>query len=140
VSNTVFILPLVLWHNQQTIAHLILRPKPRNRHGDFVGQITKPELPVLRSKPGNPSTMVLRLSQETRAPRLLVHGADYTQHHPTSRSSGHQVPDLCLTISDHLHQVSYSFLNPCCCLPCRTCHLHTTRQANTFLHATQIIG
>jgi hypothetical protein len=33
---------------------LILRPKPRNRRGDFESQITKPELPVLRSKPKNP--------------------------------------------------------------------------------------
>jgi hypothetical protein len=27
---------------------LVLRPKPKNRHGDFEAQITKPELPVLR--------------------------------------------------------------------------------------------
>jgi hypothetical protein len=46
--------PLVLWHNQQTEAHLILRSKPRNRRGDFEAQITKPELSVLRPKPGNP--------------------------------------------------------------------------------------
>jgi hypothetical protein len=32
-----------------------LRPKSRNRHGDFVGQITKLQLPVLRPKPENPS-------------------------------------------------------------------------------------
>jgi hypothetical protein len=32
-----------------------LRPKPRNHHDDFVGQITKPQLSVLRPKPGNPS-------------------------------------------------------------------------------------
>jgi hypothetical protein len=31
-----------------------LRPKPRNRHGDFEAQITKPELLVLRPKPENP--------------------------------------------------------------------------------------
>jgi hypothetical protein len=29
-------------------------PKPRNRRGDFVAQITKPEMPVLWPKPGNP--------------------------------------------------------------------------------------
>jgi hypothetical protein len=34
---------------------LVLRPKPRNRHDDFVGQITKMQLPVLRPKPGNSS-------------------------------------------------------------------------------------
>jgi hypothetical protein len=28
--------------------------KPRNRHGDFEAQITKPELPILRPKPKNP--------------------------------------------------------------------------------------
>jgi hypothetical protein len=42
-----------------------------------------------------PSTLVLRLNQETHAPRLQVHGADRTQRHPTSRSPGHRVPDLC---------------------------------------------
>jgi hypothetical protein len=34
---------------------LVLRPKPRNHRGDFVGQIIKLQLPVLRPKPGNPS-------------------------------------------------------------------------------------
>jgi hypothetical protein len=33
---------------------LVLKPKPRNRRGDFDAQITKPKLPVLRLKPGNP--------------------------------------------------------------------------------------
>jgi hypothetical protein len=28
-----------------------LRHKPRNRRGDFMGQITKPQLSVLRPKP-----------------------------------------------------------------------------------------
>jgi hypothetical protein len=31
---------------------LILRPKIRNRRGDFEVQITKPELPILRLNPG----------------------------------------------------------------------------------------
>jgi hypothetical protein len=44
-----------LWHNQQTEACLVLRPKSRSRRGDFEAQITKPELPVLRPKPRNPS-------------------------------------------------------------------------------------
>jgi hypothetical protein len=43
-----------LWHNRQTEANLVLRHKPRNRRGDFEVQITKPKLPVLRPKPGNP--------------------------------------------------------------------------------------
>jgi alkanesulfonate monooxygenase SsuD/methylene tetrahydromethanopterin reductase-like flavin-dependent oxidoreductase (luciferase family) len=33
---------------------LILRLKPKNRRSDFETQITKPELLVLRPKPGNP--------------------------------------------------------------------------------------
>jgi hypothetical protein len=32
----------------------MLKPKPRNRRGDFEAQITKPKLSVLRLKPGNP--------------------------------------------------------------------------------------
>jgi hypothetical protein len=46
--------PSVLWCNRQTKAHLVLRPNPRNQHGDFEAQITKPKLPVLRPKLGNP--------------------------------------------------------------------------------------
>jgi hypothetical protein len=41
-------------HVDKTKTCLVLRPKPRNRRGDFETQITKPELPVLRPKPGNP--------------------------------------------------------------------------------------
>jgi hypothetical protein len=55
MPHAVFFLPSVLWHSRQTIAHLVLRPKPRNRRDDFVGQINKPQLPVLRPKTGNPS-------------------------------------------------------------------------------------
>jgi hypothetical protein len=43
-----------LWRNQQTKACLVLRPEPRNHRGDFEVQITKPELLILRPKPGNP--------------------------------------------------------------------------------------
>jgi hypothetical protein len=32
-----------------------LRHKSRNRHGDFVGQITKPQLSILIPKPKNSS-------------------------------------------------------------------------------------
>jgi hypothetical protein len=34
---------------------MVLRPKPRNRCGDFEAQITKPDRPVLRLKSENPS-------------------------------------------------------------------------------------
>jgi hypothetical protein len=33
---------------------LVLKPKPRNCRDDFEAQITKPELPILRPKSGNP--------------------------------------------------------------------------------------
>jgi hypothetical protein len=66
-----------------------------------------------------------------------MHGADCTWRHLTSRSPGHRAPDLCLIISGPLHQVSYSYHNPHCYLSCRTCHLHTTRQANTILHTNK---
>jgi hypothetical protein len=66
-----------------------------------------------------------------------MHGVDHTRRHPTSRSSGHRVPDLCVTIPDPLHQVSYSCHDPHHCLLCRTCYLHTTRQANTILHTNK---
>jgi hypothetical protein len=78
--------------NQQPSSHLVLRPKPINHRGDFEAQITKPYLPVLRPKLGTLSTLVLRLNLETRASRLLVHDADHTQCHLTSRLSGHRVP------------------------------------------------
>jgi hypothetical protein len=133
VSRTI-LLPSVLWCNRQTVTHLVLRLKPRKHRGDFEAQITKPELPILKPKPGNPSTLVLRPNQETHTPRLLVHGADRTRRHPTSRSFDHRVPDLCLTILGPMHQVSYSCLDPHRCPPCRTRHLYTTRKANTILY------
>jgi hypothetical protein len=146
VSRAVFILPLILWCNRQIIAHLVLRHKPKNCHNNFVAQITKLQLSVLRPKLGNPkppvlrpnwekpSTLILRPNQETHAPCLLVHSADRSWHHPTSRSSGHRIPDLCLIIPNSLHQVSYSFHDRRRCPPCHTCHLHITRQANVILH------
>jgi hypothetical protein len=100
---------------------LVLRPKPRNCHGDFQAQITKP------------SPLVLRLNRETCASRLLhVYDADLTWRHLTSWSSGHRVPDLCLTIPYPLHQISDSCLDPRCCSPCRIRYLHIMRQANVF--------
>jgi hypothetical protein len=126
--------PSILWRNRQTEAHLVLSPKPWNRHGDFEAEITKPVLSVLRPKEGNSSTLVLRLNQETRAPHLHVHGVDRRQRHPTSRSPDHQVHDLCLTIPGPLHHISH---DPHRCSPCHTCHLHTTRQVNVILHTNK---
>jgi hypothetical protein len=133
MSHIVLLL-LDLWCNWKIITRLVLRPKPKNRCGDFEAQITKLKLRVLRPKLRNPSTLVLRLNQETRAPRFLMHGVERTQRHPTSWWVDHRVPDLCLTFPSPLHQVSYSCLDPCRCLPWSTCDLHMMRQVNTILH------
>jgi hypothetical protein len=113
---------------------LVFEPKPRNYRGDFEVQITKPELQVLMPKPRNSSTFVLRFKQETRAPRLHVHGIYRIRHHPTSQSLSHRVSNLCLIIPGPLHQISYSYHNHHHCLSCRTCYLHTTRQVNVIPH------
>jgi hypothetical protein len=42
------------------------------------------------------------------------------------------------TIPGPLHQVSYSYHGPYRYMPYRTCHLHTTRQANTILRTKKI--
>jgi hypothetical protein len=60
---------------------LVLRHKPRNRRGDFEAQITKPELPILRLKLGNPpppwfwgSTKKPTASFEAKPPEAVVAG------------------------------------------------------------------
>jgi hypothetical protein len=52
-----------------------------------------------------------------------------------TRPVNHPVTEYptCVTISDSLHQVSYSYHSHHHCTPCRTCQLHTTRQANAIL-------
>jgi hypothetical protein len=62
--------PSVFWRNRQTEAQLVLRPKPRNRRGDFEAQITKPELPVLRPKQGNPPPPWFEVQPRNRPPIL----------------------------------------------------------------------
>jgi hypothetical protein len=134
--------------NRETLHHLGFEAQPRNRPPVLRPNRKKPSPPVLRSNWRKPSewfwgqtthklsTLVLRLNQETRASSLHVSDADRTRHHPTSRPSGHRVPDLC----DHpgpLHQVSYFCHGPHRCTSCRTYHIHTTRQANTILWTKQ---
>jgi hypothetical protein len=58
--------PSVLWRNRQTKTPLVLRPKLRNRRGDFEAQITKPVAAGFEAQTGKSSTtLVLRLNQET---------------------------------------------------------------------------
>jgi hypothetical protein len=115
-------------HELITLLFMPLRkPKPEN-----------PKPPVLMPNREKPSTLVLTVNQETCASRLLTHGANHTQCHPTYQPSTNRVSNLCLTFSGPLLQVSYSCHDPCCCPPCHTCHLHTLRQANVILHTRQI--
>jgi hypothetical protein len=51
VSRTV-LTPSVLWRNQQTVVHLVLRPKPRNHRGDFDAQNKKTEATDFEAKSG----------------------------------------------------------------------------------------
>jgi hypothetical protein len=71
--------------------------------------------------------MVLRLNQETHAPRLHVHGADRILHHPTSRSPSHRVPDMC----DHPQSSALGLL----LLP-RSSSLHTMPHLPPAHHET----
>jgi hypothetical protein len=78
--------PSVLRRNRQTKAHLVLRPKPRNRRGDFEASNHQTKAAGFEAHTGKPSTtLVLRLNQETRAPSLQVPGGDRTRRHPTAR-------------------------------------------------------
>jgi hypothetical protein len=60
-----------------------------------------------------------------------AHGTTQPPDRPATEYS------TCATIPDPLHQVSYSCHDPRRCTPCRICHLHTTRQANTILQTKQ---
>jgi hypothetical protein len=61
----------------------------------------------------------------------------YPKMDPTRLSSGHRVPDLCLTLTGPLHQVFYSFHDPHHCPSYHTYHLHTMRKANVILHTNK---
>jgi hypothetical protein len=81
VPRAIFIFPLVLWRNWQTIDRLVFRPKPRNRQ--TVAVVLRPKSKNLSQwfsgqTTNKPLTLVLRLNQETRAAHLVVHGADRT--------------------------------------------------------------
>jgi hypothetical protein len=163
VSHTVFILPSILWHTRQTIARLVLRHKPilkspnrscwfwrpnrktwshrfwsqtrrNHRHRFWAQTINKPSWWFWGQTTDKLSTLVLRLNQETRTPRLLVHGVNRTQCHPTSRSSGQRVSDLC----DHPRSSALDLLllPRFSSLPTMP-HLNITRQANTILQMKQ---
>jgi hypothetical protein len=111
-----------------------LRPKSSKWNCRFWGPIRETGTAGFGAQIEKPSTLVLRLNQETYTPHLHVHSVDRTRRHLPSRSPGHRVSDLSLTIPDPLQQVSYSCHDHRRYPPCRTCHLHTMRQANMIFH------
>jgi hypothetical protein len=94
----------------------------------FEAQTKKPSQWFWGQTTDKSSPPILSLNEKTHAFRLHhVYDADHTWRHSTSRSSDIWVPDLCLIIPNPPHQVSYSCLDPRCCLPCHIHHLHITR-------------
>jgi hypothetical protein len=75
----------------------------------------------------------------TKKPALLVSTCTVQTAHDVTRPLDRPAIEYptCATIPSPLHQVSYSYHDPHRCTPCRTCHLHTTRQANTILYKIQ---
>jgi hypothetical protein len=93
--------------NREIHHHLGFEAQPRNSLPILRSNREKPSPPVLRPNrwksfewfwgqtTHKPSSLVLRLNQETCTPHLHVLGADRTWRHPTSRPPSHRVPDLC---------------------------------------------
>jgi hypothetical protein len=118
--------------NHQTVA-VVLMSNHQTTDLDFEVQTKKLSHWFCGQTTDKLSPPVLRLNWETRTSCLLhVYDADHTRRHSTSRSFNYRVPDLYLIITDPLHQVSNSCLDPCRYPPCRIRHLHITRQATTF--------
>jgi hypothetical protein len=71
----------------------------------------------------------------TKKPVLFVSTCTVKTTHGTTRPLDRPTTEYptCVTILDHLYQVSYFYHDPRRYTPCRTCHLHTMRQANAIL-------
>jgi hypothetical protein len=75
----------------------------------------------------------------TKKPVLLISMCQVQTAHGATRPPDRPATEYptCATILGPLHQVSYSYHGPHRCTSCRTCHLHTMRQANTILQTKQ---
>jgi hypothetical protein len=73
---------------------------------------------------------------------LLITTCTVQTAHDATRPLDHPANEYptCATIPGPLYQVSYSCHDPHHCMPHCTCHLHTTRQANTILHTNKDKG
>jgi hypothetical protein len=110
------------------------KPKPSR------DQVHVLNAPVLKSLNGSPQKkiLVLRLPHECLQRPL----SNTTRLGRSTHCSGERIgpgpntgqQTTSLTIPNPLHQISYSCIDPRRCPSCRTCHIHTTRQANAILH------
>jgi hypothetical protein len=112
---------LVLRLNQET-DHRFWGQTERNRRHWFWGQTSGNRLSGFEAKPL--TNRRLWFWGSTKKPVLL---ATRPLDCPAT-----EYPTYA-TILGPLHQVSYSCYGPHHCTSCHTCHLHTTRQANTIL-------
>jgi hypothetical protein len=129
--------------NREILHHLGFEAQPKNRRHRFWGQTGETVSVVLR--PNHWQTVELGFEAQPRNPRSSSPRAWCRPHTappdlsiarpPSTRPLDRSATEYptCATIPSPLHQVSYSYHNPRCCTPCRTCHLHTTRQANMIL-------
>jgi hypothetical protein len=127
----------VLRPNQEKPSTLVLRQTRENYRHRFWGQTRE-------NRPGSFGAKPLTNNQHwfwdsTKKPVLLIstckvhtaHGITWPPDHPATKYP------ICVTIPSPLQQVSYSCHDPRHYPPCRTCHLHTTRQANMILQMKQ---
>jgi hypothetical protein len=93
--------PTWFWGSNQELSRWFWGPNHQTINLGFEAQTKKLSQWFWGQTTDKPSPPVLWLNQKTHASRLLhVYGADHTRRHPTSRSSDHRIPDLCLIIPD----------------------------------------
>jgi hypothetical protein len=72
------IVMMILWAQSPNHGCQFWGPNQETRVSGFEAKAQEPQPPVLKPNQEKPSTLVLRLNQETRAPRLLVHNGHCT--------------------------------------------------------------
>jgi hypothetical protein len=145
------------------IVNLSFKAKPRNLHHRFWDQTEKNhhhrfwgqtgrnrpsgfEDKPLTNRPSHFEAKPLKNRQpwfwgSTKKLTLLVSSCMVQTAHNVTWTLDRSTTEYptCVIIPSPLHQVSYSCHDPRHCLSCRTCNLHTTRQANMTLHMIQRI-
>jgi hypothetical protein len=121
--------PAWFWGPIQETVAVNLRPKSPNWSCRFWGPNQKTRPSGFKAKPLTNCRPWFWGS--TRKRTLLISTCTVLTPHNATRPLDHPTIEYptCATILDPLHQVSYSCHDPHRCTPCRTYHLHTTRQA-----------